>query len=60
MFMTNSRDYLYRDTAHVAHSDAILDMAVVEATSFNVDGAESGTVPLLITGGRDGKIKVWR
>ena len=53
-----SRDYLYRDSQHVSHSDAILDMAVVEASGD--DASERGAVPLLITCGRDGKVKVWR
>lgn len=53
-----SRDYLYRDSRHVSHSDAILDMAVIEASGD--DAQERGAVPLLITCGRDGKVKVWR
>ena len=58
LFLESTRDYLFRDSAHVSHSDAVTDMALLEANSrHNEDG---GKVPLLITAGRDCKVKIWR
>ena len=75
------RDYLYRDSRNVSHSDAILDMAVIEVANTDASaladpsqqlaGAPIGyptssdhggqaAVPVLITCGRDGKVKLWR
>ena len=71
------RDYLYRESRNVSHSDAILDMAVIEVansdpglsdSSPQLAGANAGyaaqsdadTVPVLITCGRDGTVKLWR
>jgi len=44
-------EYFYRDSESVSHSDCILDMGIVESSSLD---------PILITCGRDGKVKLWK
>ena len=66
---------LFRESQTVSHSDAILDMAMIELDNNNyysgnsVTMSQSGAsnpfdteakVPLLATSSRDGTIKLWR
>ncbi len=44
-------EYFYRESENVSHSDCILDMGIVEVGNQE---------PILITCGRDSKIKLWR
>ena len=43
------RDYVYQESTNVSHSDAILDIEILE---FN-------NTPLIITCGRDCTVKLW-
>lgn len=75
------RDYLYRESRNVSHSDAILDMALIELAGAGVnspsdqsaslpggsgglggigDSGGNSALPVLITCGRDGTVKLWR
>lgn len=77
----STRDYLYRESRNISHSDAILDMAIMEVSnldamssydmsplitgasstySFQNDFMRDVSVPVLITCGRDGTVKLWR
>jgi len=67
-----SHDYMYQDTLYASHSDSILDLGVLELDPSSLSSQSFGDyakidtsylssskMPILISCGRDGKVKLW-